>query len=199
MSMLALRCPRCGVNLYAAPTDRVQLAGCGRCGGVFLDQASTRRAFERLEAEVQALSTQVSGARDAQVRVESSAPAGPCPVCAQPMTPRRVEMAQLTVDDCAMHGTWFDHDELERWMTALASMRKSSISSGQVAIGAAAVTAGAVATMHAADAHAAADAAASSGLSAGDVIETGVEVVSAGADLAEIFGGLFELLTGIFE
>ena len=83
----------------------------------------------------------------AAVHRPDTAAALTCPHCARPMLRRRVERAQVDLDDCPEHGTWFDRGELQTVARTVAAMRAYGprIPGGAALAGAAAVglTAGA--------------------------------------------------------
>lgn len=207
MSATTLRCPRCASFLFLAPTDKAHLAGCGRCGGVFLGRASAQRVFEKLEAEVRTLAMTAAQSRTQNLEVSRSTPAGACPQCSAAMRLRRVEMAGISVDDCDAHGTWFDHDELRAWMDSVAQMRGHTIGKGAAPLVAAGVAAGAVGVAGAA-AYAAyesdaaqeqvEDAVAENSDTFADGVVEGIadaaDAVDAGSIFVEVMGSLFSSL-----
>jgi Zn-finger nucleic acid-binding protein len=114
-------CPRCHVQLHAGHTRNECLWGCANCGGVWLDSHASQRLTQALDAE--ALSLADAAARHAAERVDTSAKDLACPVCEQPLVRRHVDRANVELDDCAEHGTWFDANELQTVARAMAAAR----------------------------------------------------------------------------
>ena len=106
-----MQCPRCDTKLVHARTNGIALHGCGGCGGIWLDNESTKTVIAQTNAVVIALAERA--AENAREHVETLSTGLPCPVCANPL--RRVRIAQGTVDVdiCDTHGTWFDSGELQ--------------------------------------------------------------------------------------
>jgi Zn-finger nucleic acid-binding protein len=108
----SLRCPRCSKPLFEGRTSMSTLLGCGGCGGMWLDNAGTRRLLGLVDAEMVALADRVSNAgKVAPARVDDSKPLR-CPVGGEELW--RAMVGDVTVDVCADHGTWFDRNELHR-------------------------------------------------------------------------------------
>src|SRR4051812_18003244 len=113
-----MNCPRCNVELDSHQATRVLLHGCPTCGGVWLDGEASRRVVEAIDPTVVGAADEESRrARQLQVDVSRAAP---CPVCAQPLRRMPIEQAQVDVDACEQHGVWFDRDELQRVIRAVA-------------------------------------------------------------------------------
>src|SRR4051812_34372909 len=113
-----MNCPRCNVALEAHQAPRVLLYGCAGCGGLWLDGEASRRVVEAIDPNVvSAADDESRRARSLQVDV---AKAAPCPVCTQPMKRMPIEQARVDVDACEAHGVWFDRDELQRVIRAVA-------------------------------------------------------------------------------
>ena len=113
-----MNCPRCNLELDSHQATRVLLHGCPGCGGVWLDGEASRRVVEAIDPTVVGAADEESRrARQLQVDVARVAP---CPVCAQPLRRMPIEQAQVDVDACAQHGVWFDRDELQRVIRAVA-------------------------------------------------------------------------------
>lgn len=111
-------CPRCRKPLFVGTASGVVVQACGTCGGVWLDAASARRVAEALPAD--ALNLAENAAGFAKGAADLDAPA-PCPVCAKLMQRSRVALANLEIDVCPAHGTWYDKSELQRFADALQS------------------------------------------------------------------------------
>jgi Zn-finger nucleic acid-binding protein len=111
----ALPCPRCRERLYVGRAE-MTLHGCGRCGGVFLDNADSQRLVKAFPDDAVALSEHAGALSPDEPNLGEAAP---CPVCAAPMMRTRIDRAGLDLDVCAAHGTWFDRGELRRVALAL--------------------------------------------------------------------------------
>ena len=112
-----MNCPRCNVELDSHQATRVLLHGCPTCGGVWLDGEASRRVVEAIDPTVVSAADEESRRARQQVDVSRVAP---CPVCAQPLQRMPIAQAQVDVDACAQHGVWFDRDELQRVIRAVA-------------------------------------------------------------------------------
>lgn len=99
-------CPVCGLPLFTAETEGVTLRGCGRCGGIWVDNASARHALTVDADPIDAL--QLRAAKQG-VRVPKPLLLR-CPDCGAAL--RRADVAGVEVDVCETHGTWFDPFEL---------------------------------------------------------------------------------------
>jgi Zn-finger nucleic acid-binding protein len=113
-------CPRCSRQLHVAQVSGVTLHGCGACGGLWLDNASTGQVLARINPQVVSLA-QVA-AKNAPQKVDLQASIR-CPACTREL--RRVPGGDpsLLIDICEEHGTWFDRDELQQ-VSALAEKRR---------------------------------------------------------------------------
>jgi Zn-finger nucleic acid-binding protein len=86
---------------------------CQSCGGIFLDNVSSQVLTEGLSAEFVAFDTRVQRSTFTE---RSQNPAHEamfqCPRCLLQMLRTHVAAANVYVDACAEHGTWFDREEL---------------------------------------------------------------------------------------
>ena len=192
--------------------------GCGVCGGVWLDHATSAWVLERgCQASV-ALSQRA--AEHAQAPTEPTPHELTCPQCQQPMETVRIAQAWLDVDRCQQHGTWYDRGELERVARSQAQAADDwrnapAPAPGVGAAGAAAGVAGGAAVGAMAYHHGAQHAAyahqhdpgmyADHGYLAGGVdYETAVDVAEVAADVGgevavEASFGIVEVLLGILS
>jgi len=101
------RCPHCRKRLVGIDVEGVGLQGCGRCGGIWVDNASAQRILSqprRLFVELSA-----RAASHAQIGVLRVAH----PICAVcPAALDKTHMQNIALDICPDHGTWFDAHEL---------------------------------------------------------------------------------------
>jgi len=105
----AMMCPRCRLPLFRGEDGKVVLHGCGRCGGIWLDNASGKEVVERAQQSTIQL-VERAGAR-AKVDAERQPPVA-CPVCAGSCARLLLAKGDAVVDVCSEHGTWFDRYEL---------------------------------------------------------------------------------------
>lgn len=103
-------CPRCGgTALGPAETDGVLLQGCAGCGGIWVDDESSRRLIAAPSAQAARLASVAS--RNARQDVDTSSTVV-CPVCQKTMRHQDFPNARLRLDVCDAHGSWFDKGEL---------------------------------------------------------------------------------------
>ena len=111
-----LKCPRCELELFEGRTSNVVMNGCGACGGLWLDNDGSRRVVNKVDDEVVDLASRAEA--NASHEVDTVAGALPCPVCQSVLKRVRIAKADLDLDICAEHGTWFDRGELQKVMNA---------------------------------------------------------------------------------
>jgi Zn-finger nucleic acid-binding protein len=199
---IGIVCPRCGTPLASVQTRSALLSGCQACGGVWLDNGSTQRVIDALCGDTvgraDALSRFAQRPTDRERQIA-------CPVCTQALARWTVPEANIDVDFCRDHGTWFDRDELGAVARSYAARRAYG---GGAAAGVAVAGAGAVA-MAAQDPGLQERARqAVQGIDAETVIDVGttalefvdpVDVVEGAGVAAEFAGGLFGVLGGILD
>ncbi|MBI2390392.1 MAG: zf-TFIIB domain-containing protein [Deltaproteobacteria bacterium] len=117
-------CPRCRTPLTLQQAPRLAMHCCFSCGGLFLDGDASRRVVDSVDPSAIAAADQV--ARSAQRPVPTEATA-PCPACARPLDRMPIPAAGVTVDVCREHGVWFDRDELQRVVRAVAPERTTPV------------------------------------------------------------------------
>jgi Zn-finger nucleic acid-binding protein len=104
---LELRCPHCRKRLVSVVAKGVELAGCGGCGGIWIDNQSARQVLSTPDAVFADLARRAGGnARDRGPRGSRAS----CPVCTAVLD--RVVTKGIELDVCSEHGTWFDPFEL---------------------------------------------------------------------------------------
>jgi Zn-finger nucleic acid-binding protein len=104
-----LDCPRCATALFEGKSGDVTLLGCGRCGGIWLDNESARSALAKADEGVAQLAQLASV--NAQVNVSVMPPVA-CPVCKRGLQRIQEPKSEARIDVCGEHGTWFDRYEL---------------------------------------------------------------------------------------
>lgn len=197
----ALACPRCGGRLFMSSTTAITIRACGACGGVFLDNAAASRLMSLVPEDALGL---VEGVDAHAPRRVSNAPRIACPMCQRQMDRVHIKAADVEIDTCSAHGTFYDRKEL---VTVARACKRSRVAPKVAAAAAVAGVAGVAA------------ASAMSGQqqqvqnTAADHVETAVDVVEAAVDVADVadvggsllegagdlFGGLFELLGGLAD
>jgi Zn-finger nucleic acid-binding protein len=106
-----LTCPACSVSLSALTVPVGVAAGCGKCGGVFLDDAAFGHFRDKFyETILTGLPTTAASTHAASPASSDPRPPLLCASCQQPMT--RTTIGEVEIDLCSSHGTWFDQNEL---------------------------------------------------------------------------------------
>lgn len=104
-----LRCPHCKKLLVTVKVGELALSGCGRCGGIWVDNASARSLVASPQRVVIELAERASAHAAKNGKPRSSTPT--CPCCPAVLDKRRAHGVEL--DLCDQHGTWFDSYELQ--------------------------------------------------------------------------------------
>jgi Zn-finger nucleic acid-binding protein len=179
-------------QVQVPPAGVITLHGCGGCGGLWLDKASTSQVVARINPQVVCLAQSASKSAQYKVNLDLSVR---CPECGKPL--RRVPGGDpsLLIDICDEHGTWFDRDELQQ-VGALAERRRREQRTAVAAGGA--VAAAGVAGVAAMQSGAAQNLASSAGEVAASVGSTAAEVaVEVGIEI--IFEGIVTLIGSLFD
>jgi Zn-finger nucleic acid-binding protein len=108
-------CPRCGLELFVGRAPEVTMHGCGRCGGIWLDNENTQVALKGMSPPAKEMLSRITSNATTEV---DKASAIMCPSCHKALD--RVDRAGITLDLCNEHGTWFDRTELYRLVDAMA-------------------------------------------------------------------------------
>jgi Zn-finger nucleic acid-binding protein len=123
---MKLDCPRCSLELLVAEVPGTNVYACKRCGGVWIDTEAAQRIATALEPQLVSLADAAAAMGDASPVMSGAPPA--CPVCATATHRVRVEAPapigtkSIELDVCALHGTWFDRNELQQaWRSLHAS------------------------------------------------------------------------------
>lgn len=109
-----LYCPVCQEPLRSLQTHEIVFQNCHTCGGTWLYHAAIERVMHSVEASSAA---EIVGQQVTGQEVTRSTDI-PCPVCWQPMQVTRLGWADVEVDTCPRHGTWYDPSELHRMAVA---------------------------------------------------------------------------------
>ncbi len=111
-------CPRCRQPLVVQQAPRLVMNCCFSCGGLFLDGAASQRVVDALDPNAMHAASELS--RQARAPVVATDATIPCPQCARALERMPIPAAGVTVDVCREHGVWFDRDELQRVVSAVA-------------------------------------------------------------------------------
>ncbi len=117
------QCPSCHCPLASRTVAGHRINACELCGGLFVDNAVSQRLTREYERELVAFDVAWSMGKKTVARW----PEPECPRCSAPMRAVTVERANVIVDVCAEHGTWFDPGELQEVARAYRERRKRSI------------------------------------------------------------------------
>lgn len=110
-------CPRCEVPLRQVKIGDFSVAGCSRCGGFFVPEAT----FDMMQDRSDRVIFPTSGAPHGEVQAESVVRYVRCPICRNMMN--RTNFARISgvvIDTCHNHGIWFDPGEMEKIMDFVA-------------------------------------------------------------------------------
>lgn len=115
-----LECPTCGKGSVLARRSfgpELSIHECGRCAGIWLDNAT----FEHVVAQAETLATTLHGPATGERRdaVEGAPRQGPvyrpCVRCGKLMNRQNYgKRSNVVIDVCKEHGAWFDAHELGR-------------------------------------------------------------------------------------
>src|SRR5262249_52939875 len=117
-------CPACGQQLRRAHPAHGVFA-CDGCGGVWTDHEATQAL--RTASDPSIVSVSGAAAGHASIYVAPDQAGRRCPVCGGTMG--QTTVADVNIDACAAHGTFFDRGELEAVCAASQQARESSSSS----------------------------------------------------------------------
>ncbi|MBX3129048.1 MAG: zf-TFIIB domain-containing protein [Polyangiaceae bacterium] len=124
MQSPGLFCPRCQTLLVVKTTPSGALHGCNRCGGVWVDRETGQRVARSLCEHTLSATEALGGGQLGAASADPHQLSGVrCPVCLVPLSIERVTRANVEIDVCANHGSWFDRDELRRVARGLAAER----------------------------------------------------------------------------
>ncbi len=115
-SAAEVRCPHCRSRLVSIHVEEVELAGCGGCGGIWVDNASARSVLESPRSIFSELARRAGANARHRGRRQEQAVCATCPALLN-----RVRTHGVELDVCSDHGTWFDAYELEHLVVALKS------------------------------------------------------------------------------
>lgn len=104
-----MKCPACRGTLITLEFDSVEIDYCGKCEGIWLDSGELEALLAREERSDSLLATlRPRGGRVWRRR---------CPVCSKRLKKVFIgNVAPVPLDQCPLHGLWFDRGELEKVM-----------------------------------------------------------------------------------
>jgi Zn-finger nucleic acid-binding protein len=108
-------CPHCRKRLASVRVLEVELAGCGGCGGIWIDNEGAQRILASPDQVFAELASRAAKNKTSAAPPRTAAPQ--CPVCKVGLD--RVKTHELELDVCRDHGTWFDAWELKRLVMSL--------------------------------------------------------------------------------
>ena len=99
------------LRCFPGQVGHLQALGCGKCGGLWLDNAGTREVLDRYDIDASNLAHTVDGnAEERGAASPLATAAGGCPGCRKPLTSATYD--GVCLDFCVQHGTFFDRGEL---------------------------------------------------------------------------------------
>ncbi|MFZ5895195.1 MAG: zf-TFIIB domain-containing protein [Myxococcota bacterium] len=105
-------CPRCGEALVKYDDGEISLLRCGSRHGVWANNVAAQRIVQAKLPDI--VVREIGAFEGTAPPLHDPRDAIACPVCATRLATTWVPAAQLHVDACTQHGTWFDTGELER-------------------------------------------------------------------------------------
>ncbi len=117
----SLPCPRCSIALFEGQAGGASLFGCGSCGGIWMDNATSQRVVSAVEEAILTLAVRATHAAKAPVE---TARVAACPMCKKEMV--CASAGGVALDVCSAHGTWFDRGEVQRVSAHFQSRRVAS-------------------------------------------------------------------------
>lgn len=110
--MTELSCPRCGARMKPLQRESLTVSPCFSCGGIWLSTSATETLSATLDGVTERTAQEASARAERAMPLKHGGPELRCPECPQVMS--RFVIAEVEVDHCPAHGTWFDHGEHER-------------------------------------------------------------------------------------
>lgn len=121
-------CPSCHNALAPLPTT-LTMWGCFACGGVWLGPEAAVHVMRGLGDEVE--KNLAAASVDTSRRSLHPAPdsgSRECPTCGLVMS--HLQVADLVIDSCPTHGSFFDRDEVKAVVDVCRRLRKRQVSPG---------------------------------------------------------------------
>jgi Zn-finger nucleic acid-binding protein len=118
----ALSCPICKVPFVQGGSASKRIHACATCGGVWLDNEVSTKIVQTFDEESVDAAADVAKHATKPVQQHSTLD---CPECGEVMRVVRVDLADVDLDVCATHGTWFDSNELEKVARAFQAQREA--------------------------------------------------------------------------
>jgi len=136
-------CPRCRVPMFHDTCAGLEIEGCAECLGMWVPHAAVRQLVERTPRHIKPVTDAAPSVRTATPAAAPAAPIPPggaayipCPSCGQLMNPKNYGgTTGIQIDFCALHGIWFDANELNQMLESVARDGASAPLAGAAAIG----------------------------------------------------------------
>jgi Zn-finger nucleic acid-binding protein len=111
-------CPACTAPMTRLETRIGLVAGCVRCGGVWVDHVFGRlvlegRVSDPMKGFFRHVAEHATGVPAADYRTAGRRAERTCPDCSAALTPRAFGPRGIVLDLCGAHGTFFDLREID--------------------------------------------------------------------------------------
>jgi Zn-finger nucleic acid-binding protein len=120
-------CPRCLQSLTASRAGAFLVDACTACGGLFIDNGATQELVRAFDRDLVAFATTLGVGKGQAVGPGLIRGELACPKCTGPLARVDLPSAQLAIDVCAEHGTWFDANELPKVARAYKRRREGAV------------------------------------------------------------------------
>jgi Zn-finger nucleic acid-binding protein len=121
---MTMTCPRCLRQLEELEVRSATIHGCPSCGGVLLDKAQADTVFRRMPGGAALVTASNRAAQLSEKERPLTGGIARCPACAEEMN--LCEAEDIRIDQCVVHGTWFDAHELRRIANAETARERSA-------------------------------------------------------------------------
>jgi len=99
-----MKCPNCSEHLITLEFANIEVDHCFNCLGIWLDMGEMRQLFEKEDTAISTITAGAAGEKRKR-----------CPVCRKGMQKVRTGKAEsVLLDQCMLHGFWFDEGELKK-------------------------------------------------------------------------------------
>ncbi len=107
-------CPRCLRLLTTFRAGAFLVDACASCGGLFIDNAASRELVRAFDRELVGVATTLGIGKGESLAAGVIQRNLACPKCVTALVSVMLPSAQVEVDICVEHGTWFDANELPK-------------------------------------------------------------------------------------
>jgi Zn-finger nucleic acid-binding protein len=118
-------CPRCLRPFVTYQVGVYLVDACVDCGGLFLDNATTREVLSSFDRSLVGVATTLGIGKGETLQKGVNQRNLTCPKCSAGLQTVEVPAAQVELDVCTEHGTWFDANELPKVARAYKRSRGS--------------------------------------------------------------------------